>query len=441
MTEQKRLAKNKQISQTKRNTIERHSKMLCHTYSVKVQYSSLSKEQKENIQRMFLEAKWLKNYIISWTGFLTEDEEYKKAHKIYDFDAQGCKLITKKDSNFKDVEVELSLHSMIKAQIKQDLCSNIKTIKTLKTRGFQKSGGALKFVKEVNSIPLKKYGFTHKILSSKRVKIAGLGRKGLLVNGLKQFTNIEGLEIANARLLRKANGLYIQFITYQPKADHIEPKNGKIIGIDFGCSTSFTTSEGEKINVKIRESERLKRLQRNLSRKEKGSKNFYKNVRLIKVEYLKNTNKKNEQANQLVHKLSKYETVVIQDEMLPKWQHSGHGKAIQHSILGRVKAKLKLLPNVYIIEKSFPTTKLCRKCGAVNDSLKLFDRQFICNCGVVEDRDIHAAKNMVHVYNIRKIRAGTAQITPVEIEINGSKNLILTSKKQSQKQEGARLLI
>lgn len=41
----------------------------------------------------------------------------------------------------------------------------------------------------------------------------------------------------------------------------------------------------------------------------------------------------------------------------------GHGKAVQHSILGRVKAKLKQLPNVVILDKFIPTTKFCYRCG------------------------------------------------------------------------------
>ena len=55
MTEEERLAKNKQISQTKRSTIERHANMLVKTFSVKIQYNKCSKAQKEALQRIFLE--------------------------------------------------------------------------------------------------------------------------------------------------------------------------------------------------------------------------------------------------------------------------------------------------------------------------------------------------------------------------------------------------
>ena len=57
MTKEERLEKNKKISQTKKDTLERHANMLCKTYTCKVHEKSLSSKQKEAINRLFLEAK------------------------------------------------------------------------------------------------------------------------------------------------------------------------------------------------------------------------------------------------------------------------------------------------------------------------------------------------------------------------------------------------
>lgn len=57
----------------------------------------------------------------------------------------------------KDVQVDISLHTMIKDQLHADICSNIKTIHTLKKKDLQKNGGALKYKSICNYIPLKKY--------------------------------------------------------------------------------------------------------------------------------------------------------------------------------------------------------------------------------------------------------------------------------------------
>ena len=90
---------------------------------------------------------------------------------------------------------------------------------------------------------------SHKILSSKRIRIAGV-KGSLAVNGLKQFVGIPYLEYANAKLLNTSSGYYVQFVTYidKDKTEHNET-NGETIGIDFGCQTSLTLSSGEKIDV------------------------------------------------------------------------------------------------------------------------------------------------------------------------------------------------
>ena len=185
---------------------------------------------------------------------------------------------------------------------------------------------------------------------------------------------------------------------YVPKEIKIQEKIKETIGIDFGCSTDFTLSNGEKINTKIQESERLKRLQKKQARQQKGSKGWYRTVGQVRKEYQKQTNRKNDLANKLVHKFLQYETIVIQDEQLQKWQKSGHGKAVQHSVLGKVKSKLIQSSNVVVLNKTVPTTKLCTKCGQWHDEIRVWDRTFKCECGVNMDRDIHAAQNMVWFY-------------------------------------------
>lgn len=389
MTNEERLAKNKQISQTKRDTIERHKNMLVKTFDVKIQENKLSKQQKEALETIFLEQKWYKNYILNWC-------EQDENNRITKFNTK-LNQITKKDKDMNDIPVNIKYLS---AQSKQCLISrmyaNIKTLHSLKTKGLQKPG-RLKFSKEETIIDLKQYGISHKIVSSKRVKLAGLP-KTFIVNGLDQFINIPNIEFANARLLKRGTGYFVQFVCYVPKENNFKTKIKETIGIDFGCSTSFTLSNGEKIDVKIQESERLKKCQKRMAKKQKGSKNWHRELNNVKKEYQKQTNRKNDLANKFISKVSKYETIVIQDEQLQNWHKSGHGKAVQHSILGKVKSKLKNLDNVVILGKTVPTTKLCTKCGVWHDELKVWNRTFKCDCGVEMDRDVHAAQNMVWFY-------------------------------------------
>lgn len=423
MTEQERLEKNKRIGETKHATQKRHSSMLLKTYTVKIQWNQCSAKQKEALERVFLEQKWLKNYILNWS----ENPD----NNIFKFDTK-IKAITKKNAKFEDEEVTLKyLSSQAKMSLLGTITSNIRTLHTLKGKGLQKCG-RLKYSKEETSIGLVQYGVSYQIKSSKRVKVQGLG-KAFPVNGTKQFLNIPGLEFANARLLHLATGYYIQFVTFQPKETPKE-KIKETIGIDFGCSTAFTLSNGEKISAQVPESERLKRLQKQQAKKVKGSKNFQKAVKKVRKEYQKITNRKNDLANKIVAKVSQYETIVIQDEQLHNWHKGGHGKAVQHSVLGRVKTKLKLMPNTVVLGKTVPTTKLCTKCGQWHDEMRVWNRTFKCECGVEMDRDIHAAQNMVWFYR-NNVGVERTKVKRVEIEALVEAALSSQSQLLSRKHE------
>ena len=68
---------------------------------------------------------------------------------------------------------------------------------------------------------------------------------------------------------------------------------------------------------------------------------------------------------------------------------------MQHSVLGLVKAKLIKHERVTVLPASAPTTKYCPVCGKLRQDITLADRVYECSCGYSEDRDIHAARNMI----------------------------------------------
>ncbi len=424
MTDDEKILKNKTISETKRNTIARHQDMSCKTFDVKVQHNAISVKQKEALERIFLEQKWYKNYILNWC-------ESNPENRLSKFDTRQT-AIAKKDKDMNDVDVQIQYLSAQSRQcLVSRMLSNIKTIKALSSKGHQK-GGRLKYSKEETIIDLKQYGTSHKIVSGRRIKVAGI-KKPLPVNGLKQFIGIEGIEYANARLIHRPNGYYIQFVCYVPKETK-EPYIDETVGVDFGCETSFTLSNGEKIDVKVQESDRLKRLQRDLSRKKKGSKNFARCVRSIRKEYQKVTNRKLDVANKIVHKLSSYKMCVIQDEQIKRWHKGGHGKKVQHSVLGKVKAKLKSKLNVTVLGRYVPTTKVCTVCGQYHDEIKLWDRVFKCDCGVCMDRDVHAARNMVWFYE-NNVGVGRTDVKRVEMQAMIDNAIRRCSQPESVKRE------
>ena len=173
--------------------------------------------------------------------------------------------------------------------------------------------------------------------------------------------------------------------------------NGKEIGLDLGIKTSMTTSEGKKIDASVGESDRLKRLQREMSRRAKGSSNRWKTILRLRKAYQKQTHRKQDKANKIVSKLKKYDRIYMQDENISGWHRGMFGKQVQHSCLGTVKAKLMALPQTVILGKWIPTTRLCPKCHSIKNNLTLADRTYTCSCGYQEDRDVHAAKNMMSI--------------------------------------------
>jgi putative transposase len=429
MTNEERLTKNKQISQTKRDTIERHKSMLVKTFDVKIQENQLSKQQKEALETIFLEQKWYKNYILNWC-------EQDENNHITKFNTKQNQ-ITKKDKDMNDVPVNIKYLSASQRQcLISRMYANIKTLHTLKTKGIQKPG-RLKYSKEETIIDLKQYGRTHKIISSKRIRIQGI-TKSMVVNGLDQFISLPEIEFANARLLHRGTGYFVQFVCYVPKDNKAQNKIEKTIGIDFGCSTAFTTSEGKKISASVPESERLKTLQKRQAKKVKGSKNWLRTVKQVKKEYQKITNRKNDLANKIVHEFNQYQTIVIQDEQLKNWHKNGHGKAVQHSVLGRVKSKLLLNPNTVVLGKTVPTTKLCTKCGQWHDELKVWDRTFKCDCGVEMDRDIHAAQNMVWFHE-NNVGVERTKVKRLEIKALVDQALAMENQLLSVKDEDSSL--
>ena len=87
----------------------------------------------------------------------------------------------------------------------------------------------------------------------------------------------------------------------------------------MGVATSITLSNDTKYDISIVESERLKRLQAQLSRKKKGSNNRYKTIKKIRKEYNHIINIKNDVSNKIVSKILKeHGTIVLQDEQISK---------------------------------------------------------------------------------------------------------------------------
>ena len=382
MSDEKRLAKNKRIKKTLKATRKRRSTMDCKVFQLKVSKTRLNGQQNEALDRLFLEAKWVRNALIASEDFTRDNlKNFRDAVPVHTPD--GVEM--------RDIRV---LGGQIAQGVLSEIKTNLRQLSSLKKNG--RKVGRLKFCQEITSIDFVQAGHTWKLnTDNSTVKLANIPG-WIKVRGLKQIP--EGAEFGNAKLVRRASGLYIHITTFIPKVEK-EVQPGTVIGVDMGIATGLTLSDGSKVNVVFGESERLRRLRRKLSRQEKGSNKYNKTWKLIKRELEKNTRRKNDAANKIVHELAKNERIFFQDENISAWKNKKSkargSKKIHTGILGRVKSQLKTLDNAVCLDRFEPTTQLC-VCGAKNKHT-LDKRVYRCECGYTEDRDVHAALNMIRI--------------------------------------------
>ena len=383
LSEKARLAKNARIREAGKATRARRAKMECIVRKMKVDRSHLNNKQREAIKRLFLECKWLANSCIA-------NERFDRSY-IKELDGK-VKVKTPKGMEEREF---LVLGGQLAQSVVDGLRANLKALSKLKSKG--KKVGRLRYRKQVRMVNFPQYGNSHKINREKnRIKLANIPG-WMRVRGLDQLP--ENAEFANCKLLDKPDGLFIVITCYVDKQDQ-DFTPGTSIGVDMGVKTHLTFSDGRKVNALVEESERARGLRRKISRQKPGSNNRAKTMARLEKVLAKDANKREDIANKIVHELLKNETVYYQDEQISQWfEKQGRvraGRRLQGSILGRVKAKLERSPRAVMLDRYLATTATCI-CGCKTKH-EPDKRVFVCGkCGYQDDRDIHAAKNMIRL--------------------------------------------
>jgi putative transposase len=379
-TQQKRLTSLK-------NTQEKRTHQIARVYELKLNQSHIKKSVWNELNFLFIQAKRVINDMI----------RFSESNNLFKYNYKDHKQVQVKQLDGSFIEKDITISSRMHQELCQSKFKDISNLSKKKKKGINKIGG-LKYKKEVTCIPINTGRI--KIKSSKIVAIPGFRK--LPVYGLEQFYFKDGYEVADAKLIRKASGIYIKICIMFPKDISFVQKN-KSIGIDMGIKNNLVTSEGETINCLVQESDNLKKLQRKMSRQQKGSQSKRQVIIKLKKEYEHLTNKKNDTANKIVYKfMQENDCIYFQDEQLASWSKFAFGKTIQHSVLGRVKHILMQIERetnhqrAVCISKWQATTKICWNCETKID-IELEERMFRCPiCGFEIDRDVHAA------YNIKK---------------------------------------
>ena len=178
------------------------------------------------------------------------------------------------------------------------------------------------------------------------------------------------------------------------------------VGIDLGVKDFVITSDGEVFENKHffkKEEKQMNKLQRQLSKKVKGSNNRKKvQIRIAKL-FERIMNKKDVYIHYVTNELLTYFDTIFMEDLNVQGMLKNHhlAKAIQEVGFYKFKETLvnKALVNnkqVVFIDRFYPSSKTCSVCGYKKRDLKLSDREWVCpQCGTKHDRDINAAMNIL----------------------------------------------
>ena len=409
--------KNQRIKESISETKKRHSLMDIVIAELKLDLSCLSKDERGKLLSYFPESKWLRNYLLGLT-----DEEFKnhdpQNREIYSLD---------KDKN--KVPRTLTIPAKVMQDVEKRLKNDKKSLAAKKRKGGKV--GKLKFCSQYSSITLNQYGNTHWICYGPNGNEQGKYKNTVHIVGIKRPIRVFGIhqipkdaEPGEAKLVEKASGVYLMLECFVPRSaktttEDINPDRLlEAVGTDLGIKTTITASDGKKYDISIRESERLKGLQKKLARQIKHSKGWYDTKKRIQREYERITNRRQDAANKTFNEIQKGKDIlVIQDDNIAGWHKGLFGKEVQNSCLGTLKAKFKADPRTIVIGQFFPSTAVCPICGHKHEGMKLGVERFVCPyCGYSEERDTKGAITTLLAGEIEYASTHAGHMrTPVEL--------------------------
>lgn len=244
-------------------------------------------------------------------------------------------------------------------------------------------------------------------LKSKKLKLPQLD--WIKVRGYKNIKTING-RIRNATISKEPTGKYYVSILYEmyEKIPGSTPQN--IVGIDLGVKKLLTLSDGityDNNKYIDKYQKRIKRKQRELSRKEKGSKNYYKCKKELAILYSKLANAR----KYYTHKITKnitdnYDIITCEKlttkEMIIKGKTTKLSSKISDATFSEIirqllyKSKFKG-KKFYQVSTYYPSSQICNRCNNQDRKYKdLTEREYNCpKCGEKIDRDLNASINIM----------------------------------------------
>ena len=283
---------------------------------------------------------------------------------------------------------------------------------------FNKQGGYPKFKSKYNrnsynttavykSYKDKEYCNIELDLINKKIKLPKL--KWVNIRGYRNINSING-KIKNATISKEANGKYYVSILYEMYDEASKINHRTIVGIDLGIKKLLTLSDGityDNNKYLQKYEKRIKRKQRELSRKQKKSKNYYKCKKELAVLYSKLVNAR----KYYTHKITKditdeYDIITCEKlftkKMITKGKDNKLSKKISDAtfseVLRQLEYKTRFKGKIFNqIDTYYPSSQVCSKCNNQDKKYKdLKERTYKCSkCNQEIDRDFNASINIM----------------------------------------------
>ncbi|HEX5813048.1 MAG TPA: RNA-guided endonuclease TnpB family protein [Pseudonocardia sp.] len=213
----------------------------------------------------------------------------------------------------------------------------------------------------------------------------------------------EGAEPSTVTVSRDAAGRWHVSMLVEATV-HDAPPTDAVVGIDAGVTSLVTLSTGEKVTNprhERRDRVRLARAQRVLARKQRGSANREKARRKVARAHARITDRRRDHLHKLSTRLVRENQAVVIEDLQVRNMLGNHSlaraisDAAWRELRGMVEYKCRWYGrDLVVVDRWFPSSKVCSACGALRDGMPLNVRKWTCRCGATHDRDVNAARNI-----------------------------------------------
>ncbi|HBW56484.1 MAG TPA: transposase [Oscillatoriales bacterium UBA8482] len=262
--------------------------------------------------------------------------------------------------------------------------------------------GYPKFQKNCRSVEYKSTGWK---LADDRKSIKFTDKKNigeLKLKGTRDLHFYQISQIKRVRLVKRADGVYVQFCVDVDRKENTKP-SGNTIGLDVGLKEYYTDSNGVMVeNPKFfRQGEKvLKRSQRRIARKVKGSKNRGKARQILGKHHLKISRQRKDHAVKLARCVVQSNDLIAYEDLRIKNLVKNHclAKSINDASWYQFRVWIeyfgKVFERVTVAVNPQYTSSYCSSCSEIVQKT-LSTRTHVCRCGCVMDRDENAARNIL----------------------------------------------